>query len=63
VDDDVFFETSALYLVDNSACWRAIERIAFSVVQGPITGPEVREIVEDVAGEQQIIFPAAEDLG
>ena len=64
-DDDVFFETwsQALYLISYPTCWRAIERIAVAVIRDPLTGSEVREIIEKVVGEQQITFPAAEGLG
>ena len=63
-DDDVFFETwsQALYLISYPTCWRTIERIAASLVRDRLTGSEVREIIEQVASEQQITFPPTERL-
>jgi hypothetical protein len=53
-DDDVSFQTwsQAVYLISNPTWWRAIECIAVSVSRDPLTGPEVRRMIEEVASEQ-----------
>ena len=63
-NDDVLFETwsQALYLMDSPTCWRAVECIAATIVHDALTGSEVRNIIEQVAGVQQITFLAVKGL-